>query len=84
MPQIPYFDNLECLWLLQNQPGRLIHIMDDQARHTLKKMDHTMVEVFAGFPTFTINHFNGPVTDSAKGFVDQDLDSLNPDFVSLL
>jgi len=26
-----------CPRLLQNRPGRLIHIMDDQARHTLKK-----------------------------------------------
>ncbi len=38
----------------------------------------------SGFPTFTINHFNGPVTYSAEGFLDRNLDSLNPDFVSLL
>jgi chitin synthase len=37
-----------------------------------------------GFPTFTINHFNGPVTYSAKGFLKRNLDSLSPDFVSLL
>jgi hypothetical protein len=38
----------------------------------------------SGFPTFTINHFNGPVTYSAEGFLNRNLDSLSPDFVSLL
>jgi chitin synthase len=38
----------------------------------------------SGFPTFTINHFNGPVTYSSEGFLDRNLDALNPDFVSLL
>ena len=46
MPQITYFDNSECLRLLQNQPGGLIHIMDDQARRAPKKTDHAMVEAF--------------------------------------
>ncbi|KAI0062534.1 glycosyltransferase family 2 protein [Artomyces pyxidatus] len=101
VPQIPYFDNTECIRLLQNKPGGLIHIMDDQARRAPKKTDHTMVEAFgkrwgnhssfkvgamdrSGFPTFTVNHFNGPVTYSAEGFLDRNLDALNPDFVSLL
>jgi chitin synthase len=38
----------------------------------------------SGFPTFTINHFNGPVTYTAEGFLERNLDQLNPDFVSLL
>ena len=38
----------------------------------------------SGFPTFTINHFNGPVTYSSESSLDRNLDSLNPDFVSLL
>ncbi|KAI9438359.1 glycosyltransferase family 2 protein [Lactarius indigo] len=101
VPQVPYFDNSECLRLLQNQPGGLIHIMDDQARRAPKKTDHTMVEAFgkrwanhssfkvgsvdrSGFPTFTISHFNGPVTYSSEGFLERNLDALNPDFVSLL
>jgi chitin synthase len=101
VPQIPYFDNGECIRLLQNKPGGLIHIMDDQARRASKKTDHTMVEAFtkrwgnhssfksgaidrSGFPTFTVNHFNGPVTYSAEGFLEKNLDALNPDFVSLL
>jgi len=101
VPQIPYFDNSECVRLLQNKPGGLIHIMDDQARRTPRKNDHTMVEAFAkrwgnhssfklgnpdrsGFPTFTVNHFNGPVSYSSEGFLDKNVDALNPDFVSLL
>ncbi|KAF9817354.1 hypothetical protein IEO21_03495 [Rhodonia placenta] len=101
VPQIPYFDNSECLRLLQNKPGGLIHIMDDQARRIPRKNDHTMVESFtkrwgnhssfksggmdrSGFPTFTVNHFGGPVTYSAESFLERNLDALNPDFVSLL
>src|SRR3984957_17144491 len=75
--------------------------MDDQARRTPKKTNHTMVEAFgkrwanhssfktgavdrSGFPTFTMNHFNGAVTYSSEGFLERNLDALNPDFVSLL
>src|SRR6266478_9859430 len=50
--------------------------------------NHTSFKVGAvdrsGFPTFTINHFNGPVTYSAEGFLGRNLDSLSPDFVTLL
>jgi len=28
---VPYFDNAECVHLLQDKPGDLIHIMNDQA-----------------------------------------------------
>ncbi|KAF8643335.1 hypothetical protein AX16_009064 [Volvariella volvacea WC 439] len=101
VPQVQYFDNSECMRLLQNKPGGLIHIMDDQARRAPKKTDHTMVEAFqkrwgnhssfksgsidrTGFPTFTVSHFNGPVTYSSESFLDRNLDALNPDFVSLL
>ena len=101
VPQIPYFDNAECVRLITNKPGGLIHIMDDQARRQPKKTDHTMVEAFgkrwgnhssfkigtmdrSGFPTFTVNHYNGPVTYSAESFLERNTDALNPDFVSLL
>ncbi|KAK2462553.1 hypothetical protein APHAL10511_005523 [Amanita phalloides] len=101
VPTVPYFDNSECVRLLQNKPGGLIHIMDDQARRAPKKTDHTMVEAFqkrwgnhssfkagamdrSGFPTFTVNHFNGSVTYSSESFLERNLDALNPDFVSLL
>ncbi|KAF8625844.1 hypothetical protein AX17_006740 [Amanita inopinata Kibby_2008] len=101
VPHVPYFDNSECVRLLQNKPGGLIHIMDDQARKAPRKTDHTMLEAFqkrwgnhssfkagamdrSGFPTFTVNHYNGPVTYSSEGFLERNLDALNPDFVSLL
>ncbi|CAO1629389.1 unnamed protein product [Parajaminaea phylloscopi] len=45
-PDVPFFDNSECVRLLVNQPGGLVHIMDDQARRMPKKSDHTMVEAF--------------------------------------
>ncbi|KAF8965794.1 glycosyltransferase family 2 protein [Flammula alnicola] len=101
VPQVPYFDNAECIRLLQNSPGGLIHIMDDQARRQPKKTDHTMVEAFSkrwgnhssfkagtidrsGYPSFTVSHYNGAVTYSSEGFLDRNLDAINPDFVSLL
>ena len=46
-PSVPYFDNAECVRLLQNMPGSLIHIMDDQARRSHMKTDHTMVEAYS-------------------------------------
>jgi len=45
-PSITYTDNAECIRLLTNQPGGLVHIMDDQARRMPKKTDQTMVEAF--------------------------------------
>ncbi|KZT19143.1 glycosyltransferase family 2 protein [Neolentinus lepideus HHB14362 ss-1] len=101
IPQVPYYDNSECLRLIQTKPGGLIHIMDDQASRVPKKTDHTMAEAFGkrwanhgsfkpgamdsyGFPTFTIQHYSGPVTYSTEGFLERNLDAVNPDFVSLL
>ncbi|KAG6826424.1 hypothetical protein H0H92_015837 [Tricholoma furcatifolium] len=101
VPQVPYFDNSECIRLLQNKPGGLLHIMDDQARRAPRKTDQTMVEAFQkrwgshtsfktgsgdrnGNLTFTVSHFNGPVTYSSENFLARNLDALNPDFVSLL
>ncbi|KAK7447693.1 hypothetical protein VKT23_009920 [Stygiomarasmius scandens] len=101
VPFVSYFDNSECLRLLQNKPGGLIHIMDDQAHRAPKKTSHTMVEAFqkrwgnhssfktgsidrSGFPTFTVNHFNGPVAYSSENFLERNLDEISSDFVSLL
>lgn len=100
VPKVSYFDNAECIRLLQHRPGGLIHIMDDQAHRAPRKTDQTMVEAFQkrwgnhssfktgssdrnGNPTFTVNHFNGPVTYSSENFLARNLDALNPDFVSL-
>jgi hypothetical protein len=38
----------------------------------------------SGYPTFTVNHFNGPVTYSSEGCLSRNLDSLDPDFISIL
>lgn len=101
VPEVPYFDNAECIRLLTHKPGGLIHIMDDQARRQPRKTNQTMVEAFgkrwgnhssfkvgvadrSGFPTFTINHFTGPVTYSSEGFLERNQDLMSPDFVSLL
>ncbi|KAI0089472.1 glycosyltransferase family 2 protein [Irpex rosettiformis] len=101
VPEIPYFDNAECMRLLTHKPGGLVHIMDDQARRQPRKTNQTMVEAFgkrwgnhssfkvgvadrSGFPTFTINHFTGPVTYSSEGFLERNQDLMSPDFVSLL
>ncbi|KIY53918.1 glycosyltransferase family 2 protein [Fistulina hepatica ATCC 64428] len=105
VPRVPYFDNSECVRLIQNQPGGLIHIMDDQARRAPRKTNQTMIEAFqkrwgshpslkvdsegtGGFKgagaTFTVTHFAGPVTYAVEGFLERNLDAMNPDFVSLL
>lgn len=101
VPNVPFFDNSECIRLLTNKPGGLIHIMDDQSRRAPKKTEHTMVEAMgkrwgshqsfkvgqmdrSGFPTFTVSHFNGPVTYSSENWLEKNTDQLNPDFVSLL
>ncbi|CAO1621031.1 unnamed protein product [Jaminaea pallidilutea] len=99
-PEVPYPDNAECLRLLTNQPGGLVHIMDDQASRKPKKTDHTMVEAFGkrwannpsfrvgstnrdGFSSFTVNHYNGPVTYSSEGWLDRNSEIISPNFVNL-
>ncbi|KAG8923717.1 hypothetical protein FRC02_010963 [Tulasnella sp. 418] len=38
----------------------------------------------SGFPTFTISHYNGPVTYSSESFLDKNADQIPGDFISLL
>ncbi|KAL0061125.1 hypothetical protein AAF712_012045 [Marasmius tenuissimus] len=38
----------------------------------------------SGYPTFTVHHFNGPVTYSSENFLERNQHELNSDFVSLL
>ena len=33
----------------------------------------------SGFPSFTVSHYNGAVTYTAEGFLDRNLDAINPD-----
>lgn len=37
-----------------------------------------------GYPTFTLQHYTGPVTYSAENFLEKNADAVNPDFVALL
>jgi hypothetical protein len=55
-----YFNNSECLRLLQNQPGGLI--MDDrlEARRAPKKTDHTMLEGMSAFSSAPLIATSGP------------------------
>lgn len=46
IPDVSFANNFECLRLITNQPGGLVHIMDDQARRMPKKTDQTMTEAF--------------------------------------
>ncbi|KAI6029187.1 P-loop containing nucleoside triphosphate hydrolase protein [Pisolithus microcarpus] len=81
------YQSEECVRLFQNRPGGLIHIVDDQARWSHKKTDHTMLGGGldrSGFPTFTICLFNGLVTYSSEAFLEHNLDALNSDFAALL
>ncbi|KAG6375844.1 P-loop containing nucleoside triphosphate hydrolase protein [Boletus reticuloceps] len=99
VPSVPYFDNAEGVRLLQNKPGGLNHQArrsHKKTDHTMveafgKRWGNHSLASFkvgaidrSGFPTFTVNHFNGPVTNSSEGSLARNLDSLNPDFVSLL
>lgn len=45
--EVTYPSNSECVRLMTNRPGGLVHIMDDQARRMPKKTDKTMVDAFA-------------------------------------
>ncbi|KAI6120169.1 glycosyltransferase family 2 protein [Pisolithus croceorrhizus] len=96
VPPISYFDNSECVRLFQNKPGGLIHIMDDQARRSHKKTDHTMVEAFAKrWGNHSSFKLGGGLDRSGfptftichfngPAFLERNLDALNPDFVALL
>ncbi|KAF9232771.1 P-loop containing nucleoside triphosphate hydrolase protein [Melanogaster broomeanus] len=76
VPTLPYFDNAKCVQLLQNKPAFGKH-WGNHLSFKIGTLDRS------GFPTFTVNHFNGPIAYSAEGFLNRNLDALNPDFVSL-
>ncbi|KAF8345668.1 glycosyltransferase family 2 protein, partial [Amanita rubescens] len=79
VPSVPYFDNSECVRLLQHKPGGLIHIMDDQHRwgnHSSFKsgsMDRS------GYPTFTGNAMDSSTADApGSGLGNDGSGSVNP------
>ncbi|KAF9580177.1 hypothetical protein BGW38_003285 [Lunasporangiospora selenospora] len=83
---------------LQPDEG-LIGIMSSQSRQIQRKTDSTMLEAFSkqfakhdsltitrnmnSFPSFTVQHFLTPVTYTVEGWLEQNVDNLSSDFVTL-
>lgn len=77
----------------------LIGIMSNQSRHISRKTDSTMLEAFSKqysrhdsltvtknmnvFPSFTVQHFLAPVSYTVEGWLEQNVDNLSSDFVTL-
>ncbi|KAJ9113179.1 hypothetical protein QFC22_006018 [Naganishia vaughanmartiniae] len=95
-PPMAFFDNRDCLELLDG----IISTTDNLARkpknseHDMMKVfqkeheNHSHFKLSgmdrSGYATFTISHYNGPVTYSSEAFLEKDANVLNPDFVQLL
>ncbi|KAF8447874.1 P-loop containing nucleoside triphosphate hydrolase protein [Boletus edulis BED1] len=75
VPSVPYFDNAELVDRTRRPTSRW---WGNHSSFKVGPVDRS------GSPTFTVNHFNGPVSYSSEGFLKRNLDSLNPNFVSLL
>ncbi|KAF9916715.1 hypothetical protein BX616_003042 [Lobosporangium transversale] len=83
---------------MESEEG-LIGIMSNQSRHIGRKTDATMLEAFSKqyprhdsltitrnmntHPSFTIQHFLAPVTYTVEGWLEQNVDNLSSDFVTL-
>ncbi|KAF9190425.1 hypothetical protein BGZ50_000233 [Haplosporangium sp. Z 11] len=83
----------------QDSEEGLIGIMSSQSRHISRKTDITMLEAFSrqyprhdsltvtrnmnSYPSFTIQHFLAPVTYTVNGWLEQNVDNLSSDFVTL-
>ncbi|KAF9161275.1 hypothetical protein BGX21_002324 [Mortierella sp. AD011] len=77
----------------------LIGIMSHQSRHISRKTDTTMLDAIAKqyprhdsltvtknmntHPSFTIQHYLAPVTYTVEGWLEQNVDNLSSDFVTL-
>ncbi|KAG0360531.1 hypothetical protein BGX24_005533, partial [Mortierella sp. AD032] len=82
-----------------NSEEGLIGIMSNQSRHLSRKTDATMLEAFSKqysrhdsltvtrnmnvFPSFTIQHYLAPVSYRVEGWLEQNVDNLSSDFVTL-
>ncbi|KAF9113137.1 hypothetical protein BGX27_002130 [Mortierella sp. AM989] len=83
----------------QKPEDGLIGIMSSQSRHISRKTDATMLEAFSNqyskhdsltvtrnmnsYPSFTIQHYLAPVTYTVEGWLEQNVDNLSSDFVTL-
>lgn len=83
----------------ENGEEGLIGIMSSQSRHLSRKTDATMLEAFSKqysrhdsltvtrnmnvFPSFTVQHYLAPVTYRVEGWLEQNVDNLSSDFVTL-
>jgi chitin synthase len=69
--------------MMQNQPGRLIYIMDDQVWHA-PKTDQLMVEAFSKrWGSHSFFKTSGIDLCTSKNFLKHNQDAVNPDFVLL-
>ena len=97
--KVPYYDNAECLKMLAEPKGGIIHIMDDQARK--KRSETSFIEALGkrhsghasfsisnasrqGESAFTINHFSGPVTYTTESFLQRNANETSADILRLL
>ncbi|OCF76617.1 chitin synthase [Kwoniella mangroviensis CBS 8886] len=97
--RIPYFDNSECVKMLSDNKGGLVNIMDDQARkkrtegqfleamgkrYTGHASFSLATQSRSGGATFTINHYDGPVTYSTENFLERNANETSADILRLL
>nr|ODN91163.1 chitin synthase [Cryptococcus depauperatus CBS 7841] len=98
--RIPYFDNSECLEMFSGSRGGLIGLMDDlsQKKKTESNLLDALGKRFGTHPSislsssqgwkssnsFTINHYNGPVTYSTANFLEKNANETSTDIVQLL
>ncbi|WWC67634.1 uncharacterized protein I206_101544 [Kwoniella pini CBS 10737] len=95
----PYFDNSECVKMLSDSKGGLVNIMDDQARKKKNESQflEIMAKRFTGHAsfslstqsrsgnsTFTINHYDGPVTYTTENFLARNANETSADILRLL
>ncbi|WVR04387.1 hypothetical protein IAU60_001389 [Kwoniella sp. DSM 27419] len=97
--RLPYFDNSECLRMLSDSKGGLISILDEQARKKKSEPQllETLGKRFTAHPSFslatsnrnghasfTINHYDGPVTYTTENFLERNANETSADILRLL
>lgn len=97
--RVPYFDNSECLGMLSNPRGGLISVIDDlsQKKRSESNLLESLGKRFHNHPSmsispqgnrssasFTINHYDGPVTYSTSNFLERNANETSTDIIQLL